>query len=221
MIDVMVSDTTTAISTAIASREIGATKVISSGMLEPTANEMPGAETGEHRSPGGRDLVDPVLGLELGGERVGGVQLLGHLLGQVRGQPASDVVLGELGQLVVGVGREQPLLVRDGGQLRVTLGRRFRPLGPADTERTGDRGGQGGGDQQLITGARPGEAFEQAGGGDDAVVRLHHPALDGRTLEPGAQATPHRRPGTRHLPSTGSLPTVSLARAPGSDHPSR
>ena len=41
MIEVMISDTTTASSTAIASREIGATKVISSGMLEPTAKEMP------------------------------------------------------------------------------------------------------------------------------------------------------------------------------------
>ena len=61
------------------------------------------------------------------------MQLLGDLAGEVRGQTRADVVLDELGQLVVRVGRQQPLLVRDGGELRVALGGRLRPLGPADT----------------------------------------------------------------------------------------
>ena len=220
MIEVRQSETTTATSTAIASRASGASTVITSGMPAPTANESP-TEPGQHRTASRRDLVDAVLGLQLGGQRVGGVELLGDLAGQLRGQSPADVVVDQLGQLVVGVGLQQPLLVRDRGELGVALGRRLRPLGAAGAERSGDGGRQGGGDQQLVVGPGAGEALQQAGRGDDAVVRVDHPGLHGLAGQPASQTaarpTPPRPPSVP--PAADPPPTAAalpLARCRGS-----
>jgi hypothetical protein len=116
-------------------------------------------------------LEDSVLALELGCESIAGAQLFRHGLRDFRRQSLRLVVRNQFVELGLGLRCQRRRLVCCRLEVRPALGVDLGPLRPASGEHASDRGHRGGDEECPIRGASAGEALEDPGSRDDAVVR--------------------------------------------------
>ena len=134
----------------------------------------------------------PELDVEVGPQRVLLGELEGHLAGEVVGQSAGTVELGQLGQLLVGLvaSSRVSLWMSARSVSRWLLTETYSPGRHA--QRAADERRHAAEEDQLPVGGRPGEAHHDRRHRDDAVV-----GAQDRGAQPVEQAVQRRRSAAR------------------------